>query len=350
MVAAVLPVALIAVPRARRSPRIVGTAAAFAVLGLLWNRLDVGIFGYFRDAGTVYLPSVIEWAVSLGVIAAAVLAFLYAVENLPIFDGGWRRRQEARRRFSPAFDRASMVWRTALGRGLDRVTLLAVFALALGWVVMYPPFHPGRRGAGATRRSRRWRWTSSAVVLRLDANRARMAVEFPHRDHQQRLGKEASCVRCHHLALPGDHSTPCSRCHRDMERATDIFRPQTAISRPLPSATSRRACIPRITSALSATTGTARSAGDAKPCLECHRKDMVPEGALEEPDGNMRWVVGYRAAMHGTCVRCHEREKDRVERPALADCSNCHAEIRRRPVDTPLDFARTAKPEPRSGS
>ena len=56
------------------------------MIGLLWNRLDVGIFGYFRDAGTIYLPSVIEWALSLGVIAAAALAFLYAVENLPIFD------------------------------------------------------------------------------------------------------------------------------------------------------------------------------------------------------------------------------------------------------------------------
>ena len=47
----------------------------------MWNRLNVGIFGYFRDAGTGTGPSLTEWALSLGVIAAAGLVFLYVVRE-----------------------------------------------------------------------------------------------------------------------------------------------------------------------------------------------------------------------------------------------------------------------------
>ena len=98
MLAAALPVLLVALPRTRRSPAGLAAAASCAVAGLVWNRLDVGIFGYFRDAGAIYVPSLIEWAVSLGVVAAAILVFVYAVENLPVFDTMWRGRREARQR------------------------------------------------------------------------------------------------------------------------------------------------------------------------------------------------------------------------------------------------------------
>jgi Ni/Fe-hydrogenase subunit HybB-like protein len=74
---AILPILLMILPWSRYSPAGVGVAAASAALGLALNRLDVGIFGYVRDAGTLYFPSLIEWAVSLGVVAAAGLVFFF---------------------------------------------------------------------------------------------------------------------------------------------------------------------------------------------------------------------------------------------------------------------------------
>ncbi|MEW5993089.1 MAG: hypothetical protein AB1744_01675, partial [Candidatus Zixiibacteriota bacterium] len=47
LIAAVLPILLIALPKTRRSPTGVGIAAFSASAGLALNRLDVGIFGYF---------------------------------------------------------------------------------------------------------------------------------------------------------------------------------------------------------------------------------------------------------------------------------------------------------------
>ncbi|MEJ2082347.1 MAG: polysulfide reductase NrfD [Acidobacteriota bacterium] len=83
---AVLPILLVAVPRTRYSHAGLAAASLSTVMGLVLNRLDVGIFGYFRDAHAVYFPSPIEWALSIGVIAAALLVFLFCVEHLSVFD------------------------------------------------------------------------------------------------------------------------------------------------------------------------------------------------------------------------------------------------------------------------
>jgi Ni/Fe-hydrogenase subunit HybB-like protein len=340
--AAVVPLLLLASRRVRSSPSGLAAASSFAVAGLVWNRLDVGIFGYFRDAGEIYLPSRVEWAVSLGVLAAAGLAFLFAVENFPIFDAEWRRRREARLRFVPAFDHVSRVWSAALGRGPDRISLLAVFTLALGWLVLYPPYRADPRrpaepvspptGADAAR-----------ATLRIDADRTGMAVVFPHRDHQQRLEKEGSCGECHHLSLPGDHSTPCSRCHREMERETDIFDPTLHLAA---VAEHEDLCgwVPENrTCGQCHDPARARGAESAKACLECHREDMEPTREVADPRG-LRFASGFRPAMHGTCIACHERKREAVDRAGLADCSTCHEELRGRSRELPEGVVLRGRP------
>ncbi len=80
-IAALLPILLVLVPRTRRSPVGLDVAAFSAVSGVAHNRLDVGIFGYFSDAHTVYFPSLAEWALGIGVVAAAGPVFFCIVEN-----------------------------------------------------------------------------------------------------------------------------------------------------------------------------------------------------------------------------------------------------------------------------
>jgi len=332
LTAAVIPILLISLPSARGSVRALLIAAATAAFGLVLNRLDVGIFGYIRDAHTVYLPSLNEWALSLGILAAAGLVFFYVVENYSIFDDDWKRRRKAKGEFMSRFDRASGVWQRALGSELNRASLAAVCAIPIACVLLYP----------ADDSSLRLERSSSAppvavdaerAVLRIDGNRGGLSTAFPHLAHQERLGGKESCVNCHHLSLPGDHSTPCSRCHQEMERSTSLFR-HTAHFAAVAESENLTGWIPGNQSCSSChEPGVTRGRESAKPCLDCHKKNMTPTREIEEPLG-MASARGYREAMHGTCIGCHEAERVRVERPALADCATCHRATRQQPMAT----------------
>ena len=89
-VTAVIPIILIAIKKFRNSPYGLFSASLFASFGLVLNRMNVGIFGYFRDAGTIYFPSLAEWALSIGIISATALVFLLIVENFSVFDEHWK--------------------------------------------------------------------------------------------------------------------------------------------------------------------------------------------------------------------------------------------------------------------
>jgi Ni/Fe-hydrogenase subunit HybB-like protein len=318
----VVPMVLVAFPVTRRSPAGLGLAAASTALGLVLGRLNVGIFGYFRDAGSVYAPSFTEWIVSLGVIASAGLIFLYLAENCAVFDDQWKERLGVHRRFYPSFDKFSGVWYRALRGGLPRVTLLAVLVVPVTWMVLYPPF----LGEGAEVRR------PVAPVLAQDVKRAvlrivgngAMPVVFKHADHIKRLGGEESCGKCHHISIPRDHSTPCYRCHRDSELATRIFSHTAHLTKVAKSENLRGAIPANSSCAQCHPPGLRASRRTSKPCMECHRKDMAPS---REPPGpwDLMTACGYRQALHDTCIPCHRKEAPRLKRPELSECRTCHA-------------------------
>lgn len=311
-------IAVVAVERARRSVGGLAAAAALACAGLVWNRLNVGIFGYFRDAGTIYIPSLSEWTISLGVIAAAGLAFLYASEKLPIF-GDSPPEPRLRPVLVPVTGDGRRAMAPAVPNGISRTTLVAVAAIPLAWTALYPPYQaPAREPAAATYAP----IAANAVrsVLAIDGNRIDAAVLFPHRNHQERLGKTA-CATCHHLSMPRDHSTPCSRCHRSMEATTDLFEHGLHLEWVASRDGLHGATRTNRTCSRCHLPGQPKTAGATVPCLECHRRDMRPAPSVPE---RLQAAASYRAAMHQTCLRCHRREAERLKRPALGDCSNCH--------------------------
>jgi len=316
----IVPVTLLAVPAARRSPAGLAIAASAAAAGLLWNRLNVGIFGYFQDAGAVYLPSLVEWAVGLGIFAAAGLAFLYVSETCSVFDDAWRERLSASAATVPSFDKLSGVWYRALSSGLHRITLLAVAALPLAWVFLGP------QAAGTGREnpvSPPVALDAQRKVLWIDGDADRIGVTFAHASHKERQGRERSCGNCHHLTVPRDHSTPCYRCHASMEGVTRIFDHSKhfhAVAR----AEKLRGAIPANHScAVCHKEGEAESAANAKRCMECHAKDMSPRHGPPETL-QLRDACGYRGAMHRTCIRCHEKEAKAQSKPKLSTCTHCH--------------------------
>jgi hypothetical protein len=318
---AVLPILLVWLPATRRSPTALGLATFSASAGLMLNRMNVGIFGYFRDAGEVYFPTLAEWALSLGVVAAAALVFLYLAETMPIF-GPTSDNERTGPIFGASFDSLSRVWYRALRSGMERATVIAVFVIPLAWALMYPPYHQKEApvvipaaGLDVARAS-----------LRIDGNRGGVRTEFPHADHKERLGGDSSCVNCHHISLPGDETTPCSRCHQHLVESTLIFDHDLHVAR-VTEDEELEGVHPENNSCVSChTRGEAKTAESAKSCLECHREDTRWGEEYDESD-DLAWAVSYLEAMHENCADCHKEKAEEVERPHLGDCSTCHQSL-----------------------
>jgi hypothetical protein len=266
------------------------------------------------------------------VVAAAGLAFCFIVENFAIFDRRRTARLAIGHGFSALFEHWSHVWYAALMSGLHRVTLIAVFAIPLAWVVLYPPYHsakaPSRGIQPATGTN------DQRTILRIDGDRGGVQVVFAHADHQARLGGDSSCYRCHHVSLPQDRSTPCSRCHQDMLRTTAVFdhvshgraiADKEQLSGLHPSNQTCDLCHQR---------GQPKTAANAKACFECHKADMWLNA---QPDStiDLAHACAFREAMHQTCVTCHEEKRLEVLRPDLAECYTCHRSMTPRHLAPP---------------
>jgi Ni/Fe-hydrogenase subunit HybB-like protein len=316
---AVIPVSLIIINKSRRSPYGLGTAAFLASFGLALNRMDVGIFGYFRDSGKVYFPSLTEWALSIGVITAAALVFLLITENFSIFDDQWKENKISKGIFKAAFDSFSGVWQTALHSALHRTTLIGVFVIPIAFVLMYPPYKSNKKinvipatGMNTTR-----------SILIIHGTSAVMSTEFPHLKHQNMLGKDSSCNKCHHMSLPKDQSTPCFRCHRYMFEKTLIFDHENhtiwvAQKRQITGFNPENK-----TCEICHLSGTPENTNNTVGCMECHKKDMNIFATSNLPK-HFLYADSYLEAMHKKCISCHLENKKQVNKPTLDHCSNCH--------------------------
>ncbi len=330
---AILPIVLMLLPWTRRSPAGITVSAASAALGLALNRLDVGIFGYFRSAGAVYFPSPVEWAVSLGVVAAAGLVFFFLAENLPIFSEEPLDLSSPADYFRSSYGIFRQLWNTALGDDLHRVTLIALIVIPCSFVLMYPRYY-GKSISG----------DRVLPPIALDVQRKELqigeqhgdvsAVLFHHADLQKQFGDAKSCSICHHVSLPRDKSTPCWRCHRDMNAPTDIFDHVYHMA-----AIAQRDHLKGLYSANYScdrchAANRPQTASDVKDCMECHKQDMFPAGPpLKKVD--LRFAIPYREAMHRVCVDCHKTEAVKQNKPHLADCATCHASLRSRKAPAP---------------
>jgi Ni/Fe-hydrogenase subunit HybB-like protein len=83
----IVPLAMCLSPRVRRSPQLLGTMALLVIGGVILNRLDCFVLAYHPPyAQKVYFPSLTEFMVSIGLIAALMLTYRVAVTYLPILD------------------------------------------------------------------------------------------------------------------------------------------------------------------------------------------------------------------------------------------------------------------------
>jgi formate dehydrogenase iron-sulfur subunit len=86
----VVPLILLASASWRRRPAVLFAGSLLAVLGVAFNRMNVVLFAMtFRgrmpwDAPEHYMPSIVEWGISIGLIAATIFLFGLAARLMPI--------------------------------------------------------------------------------------------------------------------------------------------------------------------------------------------------------------------------------------------------------------------------
>jgi formate dehydrogenase iron-sulfur subunit len=86
----VVPLILLASKSLRQRPGVLFAGSLLAVLGVAFNRMNVVLFAMtFRgrmpwDAPESYMPSIVEWGVSIGLIAATIFLFGLAARLMPI--------------------------------------------------------------------------------------------------------------------------------------------------------------------------------------------------------------------------------------------------------------------------
>jgi Ni/Fe-hydrogenase subunit HybB-like protein len=80
-----LPLVLFALPAIRQSSTGLLVGALLVVGGVVLNRFDVSLVGLTRPAGSGYFPYWMEFAITLGIVSAGVLAFGLAARFLPLF-------------------------------------------------------------------------------------------------------------------------------------------------------------------------------------------------------------------------------------------------------------------------
>jgi len=83
-----LPLVMIANRDLRRSERSMVVASLLAVFGTWSFRFNVTMTGLVESNGGWYVPSVMETLIVLGLAAAVALAYLFIVENFPIYTPG----------------------------------------------------------------------------------------------------------------------------------------------------------------------------------------------------------------------------------------------------------------------
>ena len=325
LLSAFIPAALLLKRSYRKSPQAIFWISSMAILGMSLNRVNAAGLATVSSTHYFYLPAWTEWTVTVGILAGAALVFLFCIERFGVFSGIDPSRVRAT--YSPgAPDRA--MWKTVFfhNPGSEVRVYSASFVLSAGIALGLVPedsifgVHPEETPANGPRIVQLEE--SSSPVLMIDGNRDGEYVLFDHEMHISKQGeRDSSCVKCHHMRKPYEKVSKCASCHSDMYLPVDIFNHEEHVER----MDGNVGC-----SKCHTNPAELKVRENTKRCAECH-KTMRPKEALVQipKDRQSTMGAGYMDAMHGLCVDCHEKEKDRLKEPNenFARCTHCHRDL-----------------------
>ena len=307
LISTIIPALMFAVPKLCQSSKVQWTGSFMVILGMVLNRIDVGGLVMLGTTGDSYTPAWTEIAVSLGIVSAAALIFLFVIENFHVWDIK-PEEPEALPHTLPSFDYASKTWLgTPDVSGLTKHSLAFIMSFAVGMFLM-PGKHLHSDGIDNIRVTR----ASGIDTLYINGNRDDQFVKFPHQAHISRIGKD-KCNTCHHLTLPGYKLNSCWECHTNMYNQVDFFRHEW-------HTTNKEA---NLNCNDCHKHGVNRSEQSAKQCNNCHPEYQITGN--EKNPIRKYYILSYVDAMHNLCVSCHIAESKKLkDKPNLAQCSTCH--------------------------
>lgn len=306
-ITAIIPIILFAFSRGRNSLGGLWTGSILVVFGFVLNRIDAAGLTMLRAVNDAYFPSWMEFATSAGVVSAAILVFLFAVERFNIWET--KPTDPADEPYAPPkFDRASLVWLGASpAAARAKFSLIFVTFVALGFA-----FIPGKKIESHGKIDVPVERALGGDTLFIDGNRDGFGVAFDHKLHQIKNGGDSSCVLCHHLNLPLDRNSGCYSCHRSMYQPVNAFDHELHADGRAGNLTCTE-CHPA---------GQKKIAATAAKCDKCH-KDLLPSGAKIIPTDYR--APSYVDAMHQLCVDCHKEKALLVaDKKNLGLCTTCH--------------------------
>ncbi len=349
---ALVPATLLAFRGVRNSPAGLAASAAMTVLGTIGYRFDVCIVAFYRPEGMSYFPSWMEIAVSLGIVAGAMLVFIFFVERLrvypeehecgehgeearpspgPVFNPGTVRALLPLSLAAPRFYSIAFVGAAAAAIGIlsgdvlhaDRSVHTPVSAQRTLDGVVGPPTGGHLRDVRVLQKDvpvpDGWK---RMPLLMINGNRDDRLVLFPHDLHITKFGGLPSCVQCHHKNLPFDRNTACDKCHRDMYNTTDIFRHASHVVK----LGGNKGCV-----RCHRDTNQVKDRATATACSKCHADVALEETVVHPKEGTQKGVAaGYLDAMHGLCITCHRQMVQKSPKeygPDFARCTTCHRDF-----------------------
>jgi hypothetical protein len=274
-----------------------------------------------RATQSGYFPAWTEFAITAGVISAAVLVFMFAVEHFNVWEAR-PRDEEYETHSRPQFEPGTNVWLGTPGIA-DRARCSLAFIFAAAVALSFLSFDSSAKTGKISTLAQRSLGREDMVI---DGNRDAFLVHFDHKGHVERNGGENSCRMCHHMNLPHDKASACADCHSQMYLPTSFFHHWQHAEK-LGGNASCAECH---------TDSHDRRLATTKTCAECHVDSltMTAAGSADLWDGEQPEVVSYTDAMHGLCVTCHKQTAEEVGNVHHADCATCH-----RPIEDSPDMA-----------
>ncbi len=317
----IIPLFTFSIPYSRNKISILYFGALTGVIGIVFNRLNVGGLTHLNnltEIGTFYFPSWMELVISAGVVSTSILVFFYFIENYKVWDKNpidlysIPRTKPLLTSLSACLEAEPNVIRAKLS-----FAFVIAFGFAFAFISEESIYNEGCEKSPVVR-------ARGGDTLLIDGNRNNYGVSFAHKKHQSVV---ASCGYCHHLNKPGDKATGCYECHNDMYRQSDAFQHSWHSS----SQGANLGCF-KCHSWYENKGKNFVFTSDklTQLCLKCH-KDIIPADSRIEYLKTYK-TLSYTDAMHNLCIKCHERmfSQDallRKQNPNLTRCSNCHNEF-----------------------
>jgi len=307
-VGGILPAILLAVPKIRQMQEGLITGAILGIMGIVSQRMSLSMFTMVQPGNSPYIPSFLEVIIALAIPAAAALIYFLFNENLAVLD-----KTLPDNTYDP-YSKPTFNWQNFFS---NEETLRYNFTRRSGVaVVIIAITLAGARNSIDSRRvfnSEPVQGANGWEVLKINGNQAGRYTDFPHTEHQDRQlenypEEEQACRVCHHLSKPGDGPTSCWECHTDMYYPTSIFdhsQHQQVLG-------GNQAC--------SECHANEHTAATATACKTCH-DEMIPDQNEEEFN---YFAPGYKDAMHGLCISCHEDQAEQLEKTEMDQCATCH--------------------------